>query len=190
MALRELRWTPRGIVGFAMTVLAIGSLLALLWVRLLAASQTAQMAPASPLVGHRAPDFTVTVMNGTPGERIRLSALKGKPVVVNFWASWCEPCQEETPILEAAWQKHQQDGIVFVGIDYEDKPNDALAFLKQYGVSYPVGPDDQNGSIAVAYGVTGAPETAFISRSGIVAQKVGGPLDDGTLERAITALLR
>jgi cytochrome c biogenesis protein CcmG/thiol:disulfide interchange protein DsbE len=190
MAPKGLRWTWRGIVGFVVTALAIGSLLTLLWVRLLAASQAAQVAPASPLVGHRAPDFTVTIMNGGSGEKIHLAALKGKPVVVNFWASWCEPCREETPILEAAWQKHQQDGIVFVGIDYEDKPNDALAFLKQYGVTYPVGPDDQNGSIAVAYGVTGAPETAFINRSGIVAQKVGGPLDDGTLERAIAALIK
>ena len=191
MAVKQLRWTSRGIVSFAVTVLAIGALLALLWVRLLAANQAVQsQPPASPLVGHQAPDFTVTLYNGAPGQRVHLADLKGKAVVVNFWASWCGPCQEETPILEAAWQKHQADGIVFVGVDYQDKPDAALAFLKRYGVTYPTGPDDPNGTISIADGVTGAPESAFIDRSGVVAQKVGGALDDATLERAIQAVLK
>jgi cytochrome c biogenesis protein CcmG, thiol:disulfide interchange protein DsbE len=185
-----LRWTRRGIVGFVVTVVAVGALLALLWVRLLAAHQAAQTAAAQPLVGHRAPDFTVTLLNGTPGEKLHLADLKGKAVVVNFWASWCGPCQEETPILEAAWQKYQGQGVVVVGVDFEDKSANALAFMKQYGVTYPVGPDDQNGSIAIAYGVTGAPETAFINRSGFVAQKVGGALDDGTLRRTIEQIIK
>jgi cytochrome c biogenesis protein CcmG/thiol:disulfide interchange protein DsbE len=190
MVFGEPRWTRRGIVTFVVTVLAIGSLLTLLWVRLLAASQAVQSAPASPLVGHRAPDFTLPIWNGAPGAAEHLATLRGKPVVINFWASWCDPCREETPILEAAWQKHQKDGIIFLGVSYQDKADAAQAFMKQYGVTYPVGPDDQNGSIAIAYGVVGAPETVFVDRSGMVAQKVGGALDDGTLERAIDALLK
>lgn len=190
MAVNQLRWTPRGIVSFAVTVLAIASLLALLWVRLAAANHVMQsQPPASPLVGRHAPDFTVTLY-GAAGQKIHLADLRGKAVVVNFWASWCGPCQEETPILQAAWQKHRGDDIVFIGVDYQDKPDAALAFLKQYGVTYPTGPDDPNGAISIAYGVTGAPETAFIDRSGVVAQKVGGALDDATLESAIQRVLK
>jgi cytochrome c biogenesis protein CcmG/thiol:disulfide interchange protein DsbE len=190
MAVNQFRWTRGRIVGFAVTVVALASLLALLAVRLAAAQQTASALSGSPLVGHPAPDFTVTLYNGTPGQRIHLAALKGKPVVVNFWASWCVPCQDEAAILRASWQRHQGDGVVYIGISYQDKADAARAFLSQYGISYPAGSDDATGSIAIAYGVTGPPETAFINRNGVVASKVGGALDDGTLERDVQLILK
>jgi cytochrome c biogenesis protein CcmG/thiol:disulfide interchange protein DsbE len=190
MVIKELRWTRTSVVSFAVTALAIAALLTMLWVRLLTANQALQTVTASPLVGHRAPDFTVTLYNGTPGQTLHLAALKGKPVVINFWASWCGPCLAEAPILEAAWQKYHGQGVVFVGVDYEDKPDAALAFLKQNGITYPTGPDGANGEIAIAYGVTGTPESAFIDRSGDVAQKVGGALDDRTLDLTIQRLLK
>jgi cytochrome c biogenesis protein CcmG, thiol:disulfide interchange protein DsbE len=185
------RWTRARIINFGLTTLAVGALLALLWVRLLAASQAvASQPPPSPLIGHRAPDFALTLWNGTPGQRVHLADLRGKIVVVNYWASWCEPCQQEAKILQAAWQKYQADGVVFLGVSYQDKPADALAFLKQHGITYPSGPDDQDGSIAIAYGVAGVPETAFINRSGVVAQKINGPLDERTLEGTLAQLLK
>lgn len=184
------RWTRPSIISFALTVLALGALLVMLWVRLLGAHQAAQNAPSSPLVGYRAPDFTLTVYNGTPGEKVHLADLRGKPVVINFWASWCDPCREESPLLEKAWQQHQADGIVFIGVDYQDKPDAAQQFLRQYGITYLTGPDTANGDIAIAYGVTGTPETAFVDRNGIVVQKVGGMLDDRTLANAIQQLLK
>lgn len=190
MTVKQIRWTRGGIAGFAVAVLVAGALLAVLWARLLTAQHQVQSLPNSPLVGRTAPDFTLTVYNGTPGQKIHLADLKGHPVVINFWASWCQPCQEEMPIIEAAYEKYHGDGVIFVGVDFEDKPDAAMAFVRQYGVTYPVGPDTQNGDIAIAYGVTGTPETAFVGRSGAVAQKVGGALDDRTLALAIQNLLK
>ncbi len=190
MALNQFRWTRGRIAGFVVTSAALAALLALLAARLAAAQQTASTLTGSPLVGHPAPDFTVTLYNGAPGQRLHLAALKGKPVVVNFWASWCVPCQDEAAILRASWQKHQGEGVVYIGISYQDKPDAAKAFLSQYGIAYPAAPDDATGSIAIAYGVTGPPETAFIDRNGMVAGKVGGALDDGTLERDVQLILK
>jgi cytochrome c biogenesis protein CcmG, thiol:disulfide interchange protein DsbE len=190
MAVNQFRWTRGRIAGFAVTAIALAALLALLAVRLAAAQRTASSLSGSPLVGHPAPDFTITLYNGAPGQRIHLAALKGRPVVVNFWASWCVPCQDEAAILRASWQAHQGDGVIYVGISYQDKADAAKAFLSQYGITYPAGPDDATGSIAIAYGVTGPPETAFIDRNGVVAVKVGGALDDGTLERDVQLILK
>jgi cytochrome c biogenesis protein CcmG/thiol:disulfide interchange protein DsbE len=194
MVIGQPRWTTRGIAAFAATVLVAGSLLVLLWVRLLAAHQATQALFGSPLVGHRAPDFALTLYNGygatAPGQRLRLADLRGKVVLVNFWASWCQPCLEEVPIVEQAWKQYRSQGLVVVGVDYEDQSSAARAFLQQQGITYPTGPDAADGAIAIAYGVTGTPESAFIDRSGVVAQKVGGALDDGTLQKTVEALLR
>jgi cytochrome c biogenesis protein CcmG/thiol:disulfide interchange protein DsbE len=190
MAAKQMRWTRVGILGFTAIILAIAALLVLLGVRLAAASQAASATPVSPLVGHAAPDIAISVYNGSSGQTLRLADLRGHPVVVTFWASWCQPCQEETPILEAAYQKYAAEGVVFIGVDYEDKPDAAQAFLRQYGVTYPSGPDTSNGDSAIAYGVTGPPETAFVDRSGTVTHKVIGMLDDRTLDLTIQSLLK
>lgn len=190
MTSRQQRWTRVGILTFTTTVLAIAALLALLAIRLANASQAASSVPPSPLIGHAAPDLTITVLNGTNGEQVRLADLRGHPVVVTFWASWCGPCQEETPVLEAAYQKYQRQGVVFVGVDYQDTPSAALTFLRQYGVTYPSGADTSNGNSAIAYGVTGPPETAFVDRSGKVVRKLIGMVDDRTLDQSIQSLLK
>lgn len=193
IGLDRIRWTWRSIITFALTALATAALLALLWSRLLAANQAVATLGVSPLVGRPAPDFAITLYtgyNGGMGQALRLADLKGKPVVINFWGSWCADCRAETPLLEAAWKKYQSTGIVFIGIDYQDKPAAGIAFLQQIGVTYLAGPDAADGSIAIAYGVTGAPESAFISRQGIVVQKVGGALDDRSLDQAVQHLLK
>lgn len=179
----------RGIAGFALTTAATAGLLLLLFVRLLNAGHAVNASSGSPLVGRAAPGFTVAAWNGAAGQKIALASLKGKPVVVNFWASWCEPCQEEAPILEAAARKYAPQGVVFVGIAYEDTQKDGVAWLQQHGITYLAGPDT-DGGIAVAYGVTGVPETAFIGRDGKVTFKFGGAIDDGTLAHQIQALLK
>ena len=192
----RIRWTRRGIITFALTTLVVGALLILLWARLLAAGQTVATLGPSPLVGKSAPEFSITLYQpgsggaASPAARLDLAQLKGHPVVVNFWGSWCTPCQDESPILQAAWQKHRGEGVVFIGIDENDKPAAAQAFLRQYGITYATGADDQNGAIAISYGVTGTPETVFISRAGMVVQHEGGPVDDGTLELGIQHLLK
>jgi cytochrome c biogenesis protein CcmG/thiol:disulfide interchange protein DsbE len=188
-ALVPVRWSRRSIAGFVVTTLATAALLLLLLARLVAASSATNAAASSPIVGHPAPAFTLPLWNGPSGQKLSLASLKGKPVVLNFWASWCDSCTEEEPMLEATAQKYAAQGVVFVGIAYEDDQHDGASWLQRQGVTYPSGPDS-DGSIAIAYGLTGVPETVFIDRHGIITYKFGGLLDDGTLNTHIEALLK
>jgi cytochrome c biogenesis protein CcmG/thiol:disulfide interchange protein DsbE len=123
-----------------------------------------------PLVGHPAPDFTLTTWDGKP---LQLSALKGKVVVLNFWASWCGPCNQEEPILEHTWQQYQADGVMVIGVDYQDQQAAAQQFLQQHGITYPTAPDT-SGTVSQAYGVNNIPVTIFIDRSGVVQRGILG----------------
>jgi len=177
------------IISLAITSLASALLIVLLVVRLVAANNLAAAAPSTSLVGHPAPDFTVNVWNGTAGQTIHLANLKGKVVLVNFYASWCADCTEEVPLLQQFWQQYQSRDVVFLGIAYQDTQSDSLSFLKHFGVSYPCGPD-AGGTAATDYGVTGVPETVLIDQHGVVAQHYQGAVDDRTLNTALQALLK
>ncbi len=181
----------RTVIGLGATALASGLLVVVLIVRLIAASQATSTNVSSgfQLVGHAAPDFTTQVWSGPKGQSsFHLAALKGHPVVINFWASWCVPCVDEAPVLEQAWQTYQSKGVVFIGIVYQDSQQNAMSFVDQYGVTYLVGPD-ASGSIAISYGVTGVPETVFINKQEIITGKFGGQEDQNTLDTAINKLL-
>ena len=182
----------RAIWTLAAASLLSGALVVLLIVRLISAGNAvAASNPGSPLVGRHAPDFTITLWNGPTGQpqTVRLADLKGRPVVVNFWASWCDTCVQEQALLNAAWQKYHDRGVAFVGVAMNDKQPDGVAYLQKQGVAYPSGPD-ATGQIIVDYGVTGPPETAFINRAGVVTYKQIGPVDDITLDHAIQTLLK
>lgn len=130
-------------------------------------NQTASLA----VLDRPAPDFSLTHFR--TGETIRLSDLRGQIVVLNFWASWCPPCRQEAPTFERIWQQYQDRGVVFVGVNIWDTDEDATRFLQEFGITYPNGPDP-NGEIAIEYGLTGIPETYFITRDGMIAQKAIG----------------
>lgn len=119
-----------------------------------------------------APPFTFTTFEG---ETIRLADLRGKGVVLNFWASWCDPCRAEAELLETTWQQEKEKGIVFIGLDYLDQEPAAKAYLAEYQVSYPSGPDLQSDA-ARRYGIKGVPETFFIDPEGKIAHMVIGPI--------------
>lgn len=126
----------------------------------------------SPLMGRQAPEFTLTLFDG---KTVSLSDYRGKVVFLNFWASWCPPCRAEARDLEAAWQKFKDQDIVFLGIDIQDTEKDALAFLREFNVTYPNG-RDASGKISVDYGVWGIPETFFIDGEGRITYKHVGEL--------------
>ena len=108
--------------------------------------------------GQVAPDFSLSTVGGGT---LSSSELRGTAVVINFWASWCDPCNQEAPDLEATWKQYRAKGVRVVGVDYEDQPGDAQAFMSKYGISYP-SVVDRGGELATAFGVRGVPETFFI----------------------------
>lgn len=119
-----------------------------------------------------APPFTFTTFEG---ETIALSDLRGKGVVVNFWASWCDPCRDEAELLELTWRREQNNGIVFLGLDYLDQEPAAKAYLAEFDITYPNGPDLQSAA-ARRYGIQGVPETFFIDPQGNIVEVVIGPI--------------
>lgn len=133
-----------------------------------------------------APGFSLTLFNG---EKLNLSELKGKPVVLNFWASWCPPCRAEAPLLERTWRTYKDKGLVFVGIDVWDSEKDARKFISGFGISYPNGPDPW-GEISIEYGLAGIPETFFINKEGKIVRKFIGPFTPQALTTFIEEILQ
>jgi cytochrome c biogenesis protein CcmG/thiol:disulfide interchange protein DsbE len=112
----------------------------------------------------------------TDGE-LSLESLRGKAVVVNFWASWCEPCEDEAPLLERAWREHRDDGLVVVGVDFNDFRSDARRFAEENGMTYPL-VHDRSGELEQAYDLKGVPETFFVDRQGrLVGEPIVGGID-------------
>ncbi len=151
---------------------------------------------APPLENGAAPAFELKTFDG---QTIRLADLKGKAVAVNFWASWCQPCREEAPLLEAAWRKYKDRGFILVGVDYVDTDEAARAYMKEFDLTYPNGPDVQT-LISHAYNITGVPETYFITKDGKIltgkdanGKAYGnwiGPINQPALEERIELLLK
>jgi cytochrome c biogenesis protein CcmG/thiol:disulfide interchange protein DsbE len=119
---------------------------------------------------------------------VSLASLRGEAVVVNFWASWCEPCKEESPRLERAWRRYRDRDVVVVGVDAHDFRSEARRFVKRYALTYPIVHDGPGRTLA-RFGITGFPETLFISRGGRIVAWVQGPVRAGELERNITRAL-
>ena len=147
--------------------------------------------PADPLVGHPAPAFSLTLLHSDGSQStLSLANLKGKPIVLNFWASWCAPCKEEMPLLEQTWKQMQAQGkdVVFLGVDFQESSSDAASFLQQHAISYPIGLDT-DGAVALKYDITALPQTVFINRNGTVASRIPGELTSKTLTSGLDLIL-
>jgi len=139
----------------------------------------------SPLIGKPAPPFALKAVGS--GETIDLTALRGKPVVLNFWATWCGPCYEEHPTLVA--NARNLPNVQFVGVVFNDEEDKIMRFLAQRGTAYPT-LLDTNGKTAIAYGVGGVPETYFINPAGTIVAKYAGPLSTEELQANLAKALQ
>lgn len=186
---------------------AAGFALAALFVALLAYGLTAK-APDSTIDdalargdSPAAPGFALgSLTDGEPGAlgevwrraaadgRVELAELRGTPVVLNYWASWCVPCREEAPLLERGWRGARDRGVLFVGLNMQDVTEDARDFLDRFGLTFPNVRDPSNAT-ARRWGVTGIPETFFVSRRGDVVGHVIGVVREQQLQAGIEAAL-
>ncbi len=132
-----------------------------------------------------APDFTITSFDE---ETITLSDLHGQVVIINFWASWCPPCRNEAPYLEATWRKYKDQGVVFIGVDYVDTEAKALAYIDEFDITYFNGPD-MGTRISSDYNIQGVPETYYIAKNGEIRGVKVGPLVSPELDQKIDELL-
>ncbi len=140
---------------------------------------------AGPRSEGPAPEFTLTTFQG---DEIVLSELRGQVVVINFWASWCPPCREEAAYLESTWLAYQDKGVVFLGIDYVDTEVEALAYMAEFDITYPNGPD-LGTLISQAYRIQGVPETFFVAKDGTLGGVKIGPLVPPELENRLDSML-
>ncbi len=145
---------------------------------------TALLTPAVR-IGDRAPDFALADLDG---DTVRLSDFAGRPVLVNFWASWCLPCVDEFPLFDAALREHGDEGLTVVGIVYRDRSEAARAFAERLGAEWPVVMDPGE-TVARAYGVFGPPESWLIGPDGRVASRQIGPYTAAELEAELERVL-
>jgi cytochrome c biogenesis protein CcmG/thiol:disulfide interchange protein DsbE len=171
-----------------MVVLGIGTLFVAALLALLLLKP-----PQKSLCDEAAPDWRLTLFDdyrgGWNSDAISLSDLRGKGIVLNFWASWCQPCEEEAAALEAAWRQYRDEGIVFVGVDYLDQEPAARRYLQKFDITYPNGPDLAS-RISKRYTIRGVPETFFINPEGqIVGCRKIGPLAESELRQRIAEIV-
>ena len=124
-----------------------------------------------------APEFTLPLLNGG---RLEMARLRGQPVVINFWASWCPPCRLEAGLLERAWRSYKDQGVMFVGVDIQDTEAEGVAYVEEFDITYPNGLDAE-GTITVDYGVIGLPVTFFVNRDGTVERRWVGAIAEARL---------
>ena len=142
-------------------------------------------AQAGPVESGMAPNFTLKSFDG---HTLTLSELRGQVVIINFWASWCPPCREEAAYLEATWRKYKDKGVVFFGVDWVDTEKEALAYMKEFDLTYFNGPDIGT-RIAQAYNIQGVPETFYVAKNGELRGVHIGPLKSPELDDKIDELL-
>jgi cytochrome c biogenesis protein CcmG/thiol:disulfide interchange protein DsbE len=142
-------------------------------------------APSIALIGQPAPAFVLADLNGNP---LRLEDLRGRPVIVNFWASWCGPCVEEFPLLVKAATTHRADGLAVVGIVFHDRSEAAREFMNRMGATWPAAMDPGDG-VATQFGIIGPPDSFFIDRNGLIVGRQIGQLSGADLQRGLNQIL-
>ncbi len=140
--------------------------------------------PVAPIKGHPAPEIALDTLDG---QTVRLSDFRGKPVIVNFWATWCPPCRAETPELQAL-HRELGDKVVLLGVNVTSQDNgDVAGFVREFGVTYPI-LLDVDGKAFQDYNILGLPTTIFIDRNGIVNEVFTGAVNKAYIESKLPEL--
>ena len=146
----------------------------------------AVVAGAGPEVGSAAPDFSLPALDGH-GD-VRLADFRGRPVIVNFWASWCNPCRQEFPLLQQALRAHSGERLAVIGVTFRDIPDDSRNFVSQMKARWRQAVDDDQ-AVAKAYGVRSIPLTFFVRADGTIAARVFGFTSEAALADPLAKLL-
>ena len=175
-----------GQFGWTLPVLLVAVLgLAWIWLNRVP-SRNADLAadrPAAPAIGYAAPQFTLTALNG---EEFDLSSLRGTPVVLNFWATWCPPCRAELPELQAASERYEGQ-VAIIGVNQAETAGAVAEAAEGIGLTFPI-PLDRSGSVSRLYGVRSLPTTFFIDRDGVIRQIQNGPVTDAVLAQLLQTI--
>lgn len=147
---------------------------------------TGVLATPAPAAGHPAPDFTLSTADGS---HLHLDSLHGKVVLVNFWATWCQPCRQEMPRLAAWYRAHHSQGFVVLGVDKEEPPSDVRSFLHRLDIPYPVVVDG-SGVVVADYHILALPQSILIDHRGIIRQVTYGVVNERYLDSHVIPLLR
>ncbi len=142
----------------------------------------------APQKGFSAPAFTLKDLDGKP---VTLSDYHGKAVLINLWATWCPPCQQEMPTIEKFYQQYQGQGFVVLGVNatYQDDPTKVAPFIQKYHISFPILLDDEN-KVASLYSLQNLPTSFFVGRNGVIQDIVVGPLSEAQLRTDLETILQ
>jgi cytochrome c biogenesis protein CcmG/thiol:disulfide interchange protein DsbE len=160
-------------------VVVAASALAAAAVALIVVGATVGSGAPTPQKLGPARNFTLGVL-GHPGRQLSLQSMMGHPVIVNFFASWCEPCQKETPMI-ARFYRARQGHVAIIGVDVNDSASKAMAFVRKSGVTYPVAVDPMPMKAAIAYNLPGLPATFFLNARHVIVKRVFGPVTEAAL---------
>ena len=149
-------------------------------------TRSAVVSGAGGDVGSPAPDFRLPALDGRGS--VSLADYRGRPVIVNFWASWCHPCRQEFPLLKQALRDHRAERLAVVGVTYQDIASDSRAFVKQRGATWPQAVDD-GGKVASAFGVRAIPQSFFVRPDGTIAARVFGVTSESALAAPLAKLI-
>jgi len=182
-----MNWIIRNWTAFSILILVIGAGW-MVFLPPLPNETTGGRTPA-PGEGFLAPDFA---LQDAQGKTVRLSDLRGGPVLVNMWASWCPPCQAEMPAMQKTYEIYAKQGFTILAVNttYQDEQSAALEFAAQHGLTFPI-LFDLDGSVSRAYRVQSMPTSFFIDQEGVIRRVIiGGPMAAGLLQAEIEQLLK
>lgn len=165
--------------------LVVAAVLPLILLGLWGAMLVARGGASPTAIGSVAPDFDLVDLDGNA---VQLSALRGRPVIVNFWASWCVPCADEFPLLRDAQERYAHEGLVIVGIVYQDRSQAASQFMERHDATW-IAAADRDGAVAERYDVLGPPETFLIGRDGRIEARALGQFTADWLDTKVAAII-